>query len=298
MAFDNLDFLNTNSLRNYPIKEGITKLSADGIFTIPDDFIVDFMLAASSNIDARFYISKIVNLAESITIEIKDSSGVTCGFFSISVASHVLYKTYYLAASDTYVGANGKIVIGSLSSMQLSPTGTYNFVIDTAELETRTIIPSLNTINRLTFVNADLTTSSVTGNVKIGARTNIKFSTGTTNTTNDTIIMDVGNDLGLNAPCDSNLPAIKTINNIGPDTNGNFTLMTTNCASVAPLNSNTGLLFSDTCCKPCMGCDEISTLTDRVVQIETDILKLRDHYTNLQSLITEFSNLMNFQCSC
>lgn len=298
MAFDNLDFLNCNTLRNYPIKEGVSKTDNDGVFTIPDDFIVDFSLSASSDIAARFFISKIINLEESITVEVSDTDNVPVGAFIVDVASHILYKTYYLVENFGYVGANGKITIGSLSSIGLAPTGTYLFTVGTAELETRTIIPSMATVSRLTFINADGTSVALTGNVKIAARNNLKFVQGTTNTSNDTVVIDVGNGLGLNTPCDSNKPCIKTINNIEPDNTGNFTILTADCASIAPLSGGNGLMLSDTCCKPCMGCDEVSSLTDRVVQIETDILKLRDHYTSLQSLITEFTTLMNFSCPC
>lgn len=300
MGFEHLDLLNSNSLRSYPIKEGLTKLSVDGAFTIPDDFIVEFIISATSDPTARFYISKITNLQDSIIVELTESSDtVPAGYFTISIPAHTLYKDYYFTAINDYIGANGKLTIAYLTTMQALPSGVFNFALDTTEMETKTIIPCMSTLNSLTFVDSvSGLTQTMTGRVNISARTNLRFTSATVDTTNDSIILDAGDGLGLNTKCDNTQPCIKTINSVPPDDVGNFTLTVADCANLSPLSSNSGLMLSDTCCKPCMGCDEVSELTDRLMQLETDVLKLRDLYSNLQTLITEFSNTMNFTCSC
>jgi hypothetical protein len=53
----NLDFLNLNSLRNYPIHEGLSRVSTDNAFTLPNDLLVDCQLAASYDPTKRYYIS-------------------------------------------------------------------------------------------------------------------------------------------------------------------------------------------------------------------------------------------------
>lgn len=300
MPFETLDLLNSNSLRNYPIKEGLIKVSTDLLFTIPDNFIVEFQLAATSDVAKKFYISKIVNLPDVITVQISDHDGVIAGTFEITVSTHTLYKDYFFTPSVDYPGANGKLTIGYLTTILGLPTGTFSFTIDNTEFETKCIIPCLNTVNSFVFKDSSGNTVSLTGVVNILGRSNIRFTGSDTDSdlVTDTITMDVGDGLGLNKKCEATPAPILTINNISPDGNGNFTINVANCASLTTLSTTQGLLLNDTCCKPCMGCDEISRLTERVMQIETDLMKLRDHYINLQNVVTEFSNLMNYSCDC
>jgi hypothetical protein len=70
---DSLDWTDLNSLRRYPLREGASATSDDELFTIPDNFIVDFSLSASSDVSRRFFISKIFNKLTAVTIEISDS---------------------------------------------------------------------------------------------------------------------------------------------------------------------------------------------------------------------------------
>ena len=76
---DNLDFLNLNTRRSYPIKEGVSRTSTDGVFVIPDEFMVDLMLCTSADVTTRFYVSEITNIPEQITIKVSDSLGVVAG---------------------------------------------------------------------------------------------------------------------------------------------------------------------------------------------------------------------------
>lgn len=297
-SIDNLDFLNLNSLRNFPIKEGLDKTSTDTTFIIPDNFIVDFVLSASSTITDEFYISKIVNFPTSITVEVSKVGGSICGNFIIT-STHTLYDEYYLIPSALYPNANGKMVIGSLDAMTALPFGAFNFIAASTTFESRTIIPCLNTISKFIFQNTDgttLTTSfALTGDVIIKAGRNIKFR----QVNSSTVAVDAGEGLGLNAPCTSDKPSIKTINGIGPTATGNFTLAVSECANFTVLSGVvSGLTLTDTCCKPCMGCDEIGELTTRLMGIETELLKLRDNYTALNTLTTQLNTAVAIKCEC
>ena len=295
MAFKNLDFLNANTLRSYPIKEGLTRRSTDDTFTLPDDFMVDLMIAASSDISKRFYVSKVVNLPDVITVEIKDQSDVVVGSFSITVSSHILYKDYFMVPGSSYPKANGRLTVASLDTMQAAATGSFSFTFGTAELEMRTVVPTFSTISTLTLQDSTGKQYTYTGNVRLVARKNIRFKGDST-----FVYVDAGEGLGLNAECENQPVYIETINGQPPDDDKNFTIIPADCASITPLSGSnaSGLLLSDTCCKPCMGCDEISTLTERAMQLESDILKFRDHYNKLQQTVLELSNLMNYTCEC
>lgn len=293
--FENLDFLNLNSVRSFPIKEGLSCLSTDSAFLIPDQFILDFTISANANVESRFFVSRIQNTPEIILVEISDEEGIIAGLFTITVSTHQMYQSYYMAPTEEYVNAMGKIVIGTLSEVQLKPTGSFSFVLAATEFEMRCVTPSIANINRFRFIDEIGDLHTLTGDVILVARNNLAFRL---DADTNTVILDAGDGLGLNKDCGEVAPCIKTIQGISPDEDGNFTFIGSDCADFQELDTPPGLLLKETCCKPCMGCDEISELTRRAMQVETDMLKLRDFVTELQNLITEFSMLSNYSCEC
>jgi hypothetical protein len=293
---ENLDFLNLNTLRNFPLKEGVDRTSTtSGVaFVIPNDFLVDLSLAASADPTKRFYISELINHTDQVTLTLMDDSSVALGSFVIPVSAHTLYKDYYLIPSAGYVGATGKLTVGTLTGLQSTLTGTFTFAITSTEVEMRTIVPYQGSISRFHFINADGTNFSLTGNVTFVARANVKFRLSDGNVVN----IDAGDGLGLNAPCTTVAPPIRFINNVGPDANGKISILSNDgCIQITGAASNT-LNITNTCCKPCLGCEEINDLTERAMTIETDMLKLREHYMQMTNLVTQFGTLVGVQCTC
>jgi hypothetical protein len=294
MAVESLDFLNLNSLRSFPIKEGLSKIDTLGSFVIPNDLIVDLQVAASYDPSNTYYISKLSNFEDSLTIEIADQDDVLVGTFNIDAATHTKNKVYYLGAGDDYTGATGEITIGTLDSLHLGPSGVFQFTLATTELEMRTSIPALKGINRIKFLNANGESYTLTGDVEIEARTNLKFKLGVGNR----IILDAGEGIGLNTICEDERDCIKTVNGIPPDEFGNFTLDFSDCATLTPIPANTGLLLEDVCCKPCVGCTDIEELTQRLMNAETSLFSLRDFYNNLNVLYQQFRTTVTYTCDC
>ncbi len=294
-SVDNLDFLNANSLRAYPIKESSTLVSVDGALSIPNDFIVDFQLAATFDPSTRFYISRIANF-DVISIEVSDQSSVLVGTFTIDTANHWQYKDYYLTPSAAYIGATGLMTLTGLKGIDSCPSGIYDFTFAATEFEPRTIIPSLRGINRITFANTAGNSYTLTGDIVVEARTNIRFklADGFTNK----IIVDAGEGLGLNTICSAPTKCIKTINGIPPDDQANFTLDFSDCATLTPIPANTGLILEDICCKPCVGCTDIEQLTNRVMSTETSLVTLQQYYTDLSNLLTNFKTTQTYTCDC
>ena len=295
-SIDSLNWLNTNSLRNYPIKEGKSRISLDGIFTIPTDFVVDLQLAVSYSPYRRYYISKLSNLDDSIIIEISDDTDAIIGTFNIVVSNHWQYKEYFLIPSDEFAGAQGAITVTYLTTVLAQPSGIFTFDLTTTEFETRTVVPALKGINRLTFSNAGGESFSLTGDVVIEARSNLRFKLDLIDS--NKIIIDAGNGLGLNSLCDDALKCIKTINGIPPDSEGNFTLDFSDCATLTAIPAGTGLLLEDICCKPCVGCNDIAELTSRLMTTESTLLALRNYYDDLSQLFVNFRTTATYTCAC
>lgn len=291
---DNLDFLNLNTLRSYPIKDGCSGISSDASFTIPNDFIVDFQLAATYDPSKRFYISEVSNFETTIAIEISDDDDVVVGLVTIDTTTHARYKEYYLAATEDYVGATGVMTVGALDGIQEQPNGNFSFVLAATEFETRTIIPSIKGVNRMIFNNADGSSFALTGDIVLIARTNLRF----TDLGDNQVAIDAGENLGLNILCTDVLPCIQTVNGIGPDEDGNFTLDFSDCANLTPIPANTGLLLQDICCKPCTGCSDIEELTNRLTVTESQLIEIKDYYQSLFTLFENFKTTVSYTCNC
>lgn len=186
------------------------------------------------------------------------------------------------------------MTVGNIETIAYQPNGNFTFAASRTEFETRTIIPSLQGINRLIFKNADGSSFALTGDIELVARTNLRFSDQGGNR----VILDAGENIGLNTDCTDLLPCIKTVNGVGPDEEGNFTLDFSDCATLTPIPANTGLLLQDICCKPCTGCGDIEELTNRLTITETQLIALKDYYQSLSTLFENFKTTVTYTCNC
>jgi len=273
----NLEYLNENSHRSFPLKSNVTKKDSNEVFSIPDAFITDLKLSAGSDISLRFYISKLSYLDPYIVLEISDGSSVLAGTITIDVSTHVINNSYSVAPASAYSAFSGSMTIGDLAFLSNAPSGIFEFSITDSEFEPVTIVPSQKQVDRIVFRNYDGTTISASGNVGIVARSNIRFQEGATA---NVINFDVGDGLGLNQACNDAEP-ILTINGIAPDAGGNFLLEFDSCITNTPITN--GLRIDDVCSSTCAGCEELEVLTNRLIDMENSLISLRDRYNTLRS---------------
>lgn len=290
MSFVNLDFLNQNSLRAYPLRAENPKIDTSGVFVIPDGLIVDACFSISSDITKRVFISRLTWSDPLLTIEISDELNTLVCTFVVNRNTHTENQTYYAAPSAAYAGASAKLTIGSVDTLFTTPSGTFQFTLSNTEFEPTTVVPSVIGINRLVFNDQFGNTNSVTGDVLLEARQNLRF---TYDSLNNKLILDAGDGLGLNQACNNPTP-IRTINGVSPDNDGDFFFTSENCLTISEITN--GLNFDDKCSQTCAGCDEVSTLTDRQVQMESDLLLLRDYYNSLLSALATYQANVNATC--
>jgi len=289
---DSLDWSSLNALRRYPIREGASVTSTDNNFSIPDTFIVDFTLCASSNVTDRFFISKIFNKITSLTIEISDTHGVTVGTFEITQADHIEDSDYYLSVTDNYTGTNGKITIGKFQDLAYQPAGTFQFNLAATEFEPRTIVPGLQGIDRIAFEDSAHGIRTLSGNVRLTSRNNLRFSYA-----GDNVLFDAGDNLGLSKIC-AVTNCVKSINGVVPDpASGDIGLLGISCLQVSSTEAYT-LNLEDTCCTPCSGCNDLEALTARLTSLENNFLNLKDNYNSVNSQLNNYLSTINSNCAC
>lgn len=288
-----LDYLNQNSLRNYPIQDGASRLSSDGLFTIPNTLIVDVSLSAGGVNSDSLYISKIAHSSTAVNIEISVDGGSVFGIFYITLPNSNSNFDVALTAGVGYPDAVGVITIGSTSDLATLPTGEFVFAVeDTKFLAHCATLGNLG-VTRISFIDAKGNNYTLTGHVIIQANSNLQFKAD-----GNTVYLNAGENLGLNKQCPAESVPVKTINGVAPDSTGNFSLISdpNSCLSLEPIQY--GTLISDACGKPCLGCDDINTLTTRVNTLESEIYSVRDFITNLQAAISQANALIGYQCQC
>ena len=288
-----LDYLNQNSLRNYPIIDGAARVSDDGLFTIPNNLIVDLSLSSVGIGSQGLYVSSISANSSSVTIEVSVIGGTVFGSFYTALPNTNENFDLVMTPGTAYPDAAGLMTIGSTSGLVAQPSGEFSFASDSTKILTKCSSVANNGITRLTFTDATGSTYTFSGSVTVVANSNLQFTSSSSNT----VLMNAGENLGLNAPCPSTSQPVLYINGVPPDNNGNFSLISDDsCISLSSIQY--GLLISDSCNKPCLGCGDVSTLTTRVNTLESEIFAIQTFINNLNNTIAQANTIIGYQCQC
>lgn len=266
----NLEFLNHNAQRSYPLTADATKQDTTASFTIPDDFLVGLDLPVSPAMDmetGRFFIRQIGLFASGIQLILAYDTGteiydVASGL--IPTTGEVRNKVFTLGGIDPYDDIIGKVVIGRVDTIQLQPSGLFEFDLSGSRIEPQAVRPMIKGISSFRVANASGTTSErLYGDIELVAGNNIQLSTVVTATETKVVISALSGEGTIEqCVCEgdaASVPCIKTINGIRPTPDGNFNLIGDDCLSFTSVPN--GLKLSDSCCQPCCGCAELEAIT-------------------------------------
>jgi len=287
----NLDYLNLNSVRNYPIKDGLGRVSDDGLFTIPNSLIVDLSLCATGNDSPDLYISRINCNSSSLLIEISANGIGVFGTFQTTLPLSDYNTDLSMNSGVAFPTSTGMITIGSADDLADLPSGDFTFSINNTELLMKVYGPGNTGISWMSFSDAKGNNAVLSGYIQMQGNSNIQFRNQS-----GVIYMDAGENLGLNKNCGAIPQPVRFINGISPDSNGNFTLIPQSCVTID--TAQYGLVISDSCGQPCLGCAAIDTLTTQVNGLESSILGIKNFTTTLQAAINQAAALLNYPCAC
>ena len=230
-AFD-ADWLNKNSFRNFPVKENCTLLDISGAVSIPQNLIVDLVLATPA-VDERFYIQTISQTGSSMSLVIADSTDTPVADVTVAIPLTVLP---YTAALIEPVGGStvytGRIVLNTdgISALLLWPAGvTYTFDLASAELEPGCLFPV--PIDRVLSAGKLTDPTVLIGDLKFKEGYNIRLERiAADNAIQISAIEGAGlgplckdQCTGGTGPTAACIP-ICTINGVGADVNGNIAI--------------------------------------------------------------------------
>lgn len=311
----NLQWLNHNAQRSYPLTSRASKTDKTATFTIPDDFIVGMSLCP--NVDdtgaqvagASFYISSITVSGTGFGIAIGMVSAIGGGpLFSVFVnkAEHVKNNTYAL----TPIGdAAGTITIGDIAGIEAQPPGFFEFYPGATEIEADVVRPVVHGIRSVQVLNNGAYSPKMYGDVVLVAGENIKMrvekvlNEETERLETHVIIHAIsGANLSEDCTCEINTsaPCITSINGIAT-TDGNFNIAPNGCISLGEMVN--GLQIADICAEPCCGCSELDALRDQINRFGDGITTLQNFVTRLGSEVSQMgivvlgSRLGNSSCS-
>lgn len=292
----NLQWLNHNSQRSYPLTERASKTDVSGTIRIPDSFIVGLYLPISSTAVAapsNFFIRSLLIAPTGFNVVIAYSDGanaVDVAVTNIPRDGHTPNRAYAIGGVDSFSDTVGQIVLGVLDEIDLLPQGLYTFDSSGTEIESDAIRPNLRGVSRLQVLNNGQLSDYIYGDVVLVAGPNVRLDVATLGDGRTEITFKAISGENMNQDCACNLPdtaeCIKCINGVCSE-DGNFNFSYDECVDIQPAAN--GLSFSDTCAAPCCGCAELDAITEQINRFGDGVATLQNFVTRLGSEVTQMS---------
>jgi hypothetical protein len=291
----NLQWLNHNAQRRYPIAQDTTVTDTTGVFIIPDDFIVelDLPVSAGMNVDpGQFFILNIGAFASgfSVVVGYQPAAGgqpIPVASALIPIQTHQRNTLYALGGIAPFDDTIGKIMIGDLTNILKQPPGFWTFTLLTTRLEPDAIRPILRGVTSITCVNGDQVSLPLFGDIQFvagsnmqivpvidGGQTSIRFSAIDGAGTIDQCVCDGAAQGG----------PILRIDGIGPTAGGDFFIVGTTCLQIEPITN--GIRLVDTCAQPCCGCPELERVTQDLQLLRQQAAGVQEFVSLLQNSVT------------
>ena len=296
----NLQWLNHNSQRSYPLAERATKTDTTDTIRLPDSFLVALYLPVHVDLNiepAKFYLKSLLISATGYNITIGYDSGETNTLNNPDVAAANIAKTAYqpnrafaLAGVDNFTDSIGEVVIGRLDEIDTLPPGLYYFTPAGGLLETDPIRPMIRGVTRLRVSNSGELSDYVYGDVTLVAGTNMRLVLESGGGDDPRIVFNAISGLNLNVDCVCETPetaeCIRCINGVCSG-DGTYVFSGGECISISPATG--GLLFNDFCAQPCCGCEELDALTQQIDRFGDGVNTLQNFVTRLGSEVSQMS---------
>lgn len=268
----NIEWLNLNSQRRYPLADDATVVDDSGSFEIPNDFIVELDIAVPTAIDtnpARFFVRSIGAYATGYSIVVAyqpadDSDPIDVATGSVPRAGFTRNRVCPLGGITPYEDITGKVVIGRLDNIDDQPPGIWTFTLDSARLDPDAVRPMIRGVSSIICVNGDQESAPLVGDIRLVAGGNTRLETILVSGEDPVIRISAISGEGTVADCicegdTAPTEPIKQINGVVPTAGGDLAVVGSACIAVEAIPN--GIRISDTCAAPCCGCKELERIT-------------------------------------
>jgi hypothetical protein len=300
--FANIQLLNQNALRSYPLTDAGSGLDKSGTIKIPDDFIVELYFPAHAGLDVApdlFFIRELLidTNGYNIGLGYNDGSttavgdGVLAAVVGVPKSSHTENQSYALAGVGDFSDCVGTIAIGSLNTISTLSPGKYYFAAAAAGVEAGVIWPMIRGISSISVINGADRSAKFYGDIEFVAGNNMRITTVSIAGQPTQIVFSAISGEGLNQTCDcTNEPIgepIRFINGIPPLPDGNFRMVGDGCIELLPITN--GIQLNDKCSTPCCGCIELDAIVANVQRFADERITLQTFVANLTAAVTQMS---------
>lgn len=295
-----LEFLNLNSQRSYPLAEDATGRDVTGAFTLPYDFLVGlyFPVHAALDVDAdRFFVRSVSVFATGYNVSLgyHDGTGSPPIVAStiISRVTHTPNASYALPGVGAFDDSVGKVVVGRTDGIDRQPAGQFLFDYAGGKLDSDAVRPMLRGVQSLYVVNNGEPSPPLRGDIYLTGGRNFQVSLVQLDADSAEIRLDAVEGAGLTEDCACEEAAgrpIVSINGIPPRPDGTFDLIGNQCLEVSPLAH--GLKLADTCSAPCCGCAELEQLTRELEVLGNSEATMSGFVGRLAAEMTRFSQVI------
>ena len=297
----NLNWLNHNSQRSYPLTDRASKEDTTGTVKIPDSFIVALYLPVHATLNIqidRFYVQTLLIAPTGYAVGIgyyDETLGASTlvATTNIPKATHTANAAYAMPGVGDFADSVGHIVIGKLDEIDSLPPGLYQFDYSDTELEADVVRPMLRGLTAVRVINGTETSPNLYGDIEIVAGVNMRIDYSTSLAGNPRIVFNAISGFNLNTPCSCNVnpigECIRCINGVC-STDGNFNLVGNSCVTIdgQATGSNT-LAFSDVCATPCCGCLELDAIKTQIDRFNDGVNTLQNFVNRLSGEVTQMS---------
>jgi hypothetical protein len=295
----NLQWLNHNSQRSYPLTERSSKVDTTETVRIPDSFIVALYLPIHAGLNVQtdqFFVNTLLISPTGYAVGIgyfdpTTEETILVASANIAKATHTANNTYALGGINDFADTIGQIVIGRLDEIDTLPAGLYTFTKAAGELETDTIRPLIRGVSAIRVINGQEISPDIYGDVELVAGTNMRIDYAVNLTSGrPRITLNAISGLNLNATCDCDInntgECIRCINGVCSD-DGNFTIAGNECINVSA--SGNGIQLADVCAVPCCGCAELDAIKTQIDRFSDGVSTMQNFVTRLSSEVTQMS---------
>jgi hypothetical protein len=295
----NLQWLNHNSQRSYPLTESASKVDATNTIRIPDSFIVALYFPVHAGLAIQtdqFFIGTLLVSPTGYAVGLsyrdpESETNIPVAVANISIAGHSSNTTYALGGINDFADSVGQIVIGKLDEVNTLPPGLYSFELANSAIETDAVRPMIRGVAAIRVVNGQEISPLLYGDIELVAGTNTRIDFAiNTQTGNPVITFNAISGLNLNTECDCAVnetgECIRCINGVCSD-DGNFNLSGNECIQIN--TATNGISINDVCAIPCCGCAELDALKTQIDGFSDGVATLQNFVTRLSSEVTQMS---------
>lgn len=287
----NVEWLNQNALRNYPVHEDMTRSPVDpggAIIPIqmPNYLIVDFVASIPSALfGVDIYLASLMKAGGFLTYVFNVGSE---RIFSavVDISAHARNQSYNMSGYSPYESSFGVLVVGDLSDLETDVAdGIYTFTAETCRMEPCVARVDTAGVTSVRVREQGMDSDKLVGDITLAAGSNIRLEYDEANNV-ITINAISGDNMSDECDCDEYV----FTNNIVRTVNG---LPVQSVSLIAGENmeisvSGNRLTFKDTGATPCCGCPELEAITVGLKNLELSIKNMQESSAQLNNYISQF----------